>query len=291
MSKLHFPSQKNNKQCSDSCSTPVNCCITSNPCANGGTCASTNPQHHERRFTCKCPDGYTGKRCEKPITSCRDYKNGDRVPGVYKVLDANMFTYEVFCDFDPSSKTTWTLVQSYERSNRTLLYELQRPLFEDRPVFEQTPSWSAYRLSKSRMETVQKASRLWRMSCEYDKRNMTGMDYVQGSNDTMNILSVFKESFFKVERGEIGDRADNDCHALFTQAENHALHLQFYNTSLGTKIIGDDSTARRPCNFGTPDKLWCNGNIYFAFLNLLCLDLRYRCLASFLSTTQIWLGN
>ncbi|EDO42097.1 predicted protein, partial [Nematostella vectensis] len=36
-----------------------------NPCANGGTCIDG-----KNSFTCTCPSGYTGSKCETDIDDC-----------------------------------------------------------------------------------------------------------------------------------------------------------------------------------------------------------------------------
>ena len=45
----------------------------SNPCMNGGTCTDK-----VYRYTCKCPDGYTGANCESRKSDCNSYvkRNG-----------------------------------------------------------------------------------------------------------------------------------------------------------------------------------------------------------------------
>ena len=113
--------------------------------------------------------------------------NGSRVAGKYKVFDANMKPFEVFCDFDPNSTMAWTLIQSYQLQNNALF--MWHPFTHNFPVNEDTPRWDLYRLSKSRMESIQQDSSKWRMTCRYDTDGLNYTDYVRGSNDNINILT------------------------------------------------------------------------------------------------------
>ena len=50
-----------NCMCPEPCTAVDGCnACCSSPCTRGGTCSSTNPDD----FTCDCPDGFTGKRCQ-----------------------------------------------------------------------------------------------------------------------------------------------------------------------------------------------------------------------------------
>ena len=65
-----------------------------------------------KRLTCKCPEGYHGDDCSRPIRSCRAYLGvGPYTSDMHKVVDYNNSVYEVYCHFDRLA--TMTLVQSY----------------------------------------------------------------------------------------------------------------------------------------------------------------------------------
>ncbi|KAH0629680.1 hypothetical protein JD844_011936, partial [Phrynosoma platyrhinos] len=51
------------------CSTPINSCIL-NPCQNGGTCHLTDT--NQDGFSCSCPIGFEGKKCEVNPDDCED---------------------------------------------------------------------------------------------------------------------------------------------------------------------------------------------------------------------------
>uniref|UniRef100_A0A3Q3WTC6 trypsin n=1 Tax=Mola mola TaxID=94237 RepID=A0A3Q3WTC6_MOLML len=52
-----------------------------NPCQNGGSCVKGN-----KRFHCRCPDGYTGKFCQTEPSDCYT-GNGETYRGVVSVTD------------------------------------------------------------------------------------------------------------------------------------------------------------------------------------------------------------
>ena len=206
--------QENNQQCDGGCNAPINCCMTSNPCYNGGTCLPRDDGQKGRRFDCKCPDGYTGYRCQHPIRSCQGYRDGNRVAGKYKVFDGNMMSYEVHCDFDHNSTMTWTLVQSNQREQKV------QALSYDNPINQDNFSWNGYRLSKARMELIQKDSTMWRATCQYQEQSCS--DLVRGFNDKMDILrDMDGTSCFEVEYINIRGHSCTNCTVYFVQTHVH----------------------------------------------------------------------
>ena len=206
---INFFLQSNNQPHGNSCMDIVKCCKTSNPCLNGGTCLLPSPIS-EKRFRCKCADGYKGERCEdmcepgykgqfcnQPIRSCKSYGKRSRVPGKYTVLDVNDKPFKVFCDFDNTSSMTWTLIQSYQLKNNNNMKWL--PLSKDFPRNENSPSWSYYRLSQSRMKSIQADSTKWRLTCRYDTDGVVYTDYVRGLNVETDIISQNNSACVKTE--------------------------------------------------------------------------------------------
>ena len=84
----------------NSCVKDTNCCLTSQPCENGGLCVpndrATLMPHS--RFKCKCQPGYQGDYCEQPIRSCHDHRTGSATKsGVYHIIVSNGNSFPVRC--------------------------------------------------------------------------------------------------------------------------------------------------------------------------------------------------
>jgi hypothetical protein len=92
-------------------------------------------------------------------------------------MDSEKTVYEVFCHFE--SDSAWTLVQSYSFANRSF-DQFKKSLSEDRPISENALTWSGYRLSKARMESIKNNSTFLQFTCDYEKYlDIQKSDYVQ----------------------------------------------------------------------------------------------------------------
>ena len=262
--------QENNQQCDRSCTTQVNCCITSNPCYNGGTCfPRDNYGQKVRRFYCKCPVGYTGYRCQQPIRSCRGYSDGNRVAGKYTVIGVDKMSYEVFCDFDDNSTMTWTLVQSNQRDHKV------KALRYDKPFNQNNISWNGYRLSNPRMKSIQKDSTMWRATCQYQEQSCS--DLVRWFNYKMDILTKM-DGCFEVEYIYVHGHSCFNCTVYFQQSD----HCTFHFSTLWLKY----------CKFNQQMQLQYHRHFaeYFGgcyYFN----DTTHCCSQSPTATTQIWFGG
>ncbi|RWS17791.1 neurogenic locus protein delta-like protein [Dinothrombium tinctorium] len=86
------------------CNQDLNYCTNHKPCQNGGTCKNTGPGY----YSCQCPEGFTGKDCETPLTNCAQQPcvNG----GICKTLSPNNYTCE--CPLGYVGKNCETLASS-----------------------------------------------------------------------------------------------------------------------------------------------------------------------------------
>ncbi|KAJ7374410.1 Hyaluronan-binding protein 2 [Desmophyllum pertusum] len=78
----------------------INRCCNPNPCVNGGVCQEICDPY-SMRFTCACPDTYTGQRCEKIKypRNCQDIaKNGAPGSGMYPIFNSTNEAFSVYCD-------------------------------------------------------------------------------------------------------------------------------------------------------------------------------------------------
>ena len=223
-----------------------------------------------------CNPGYRGPHCDKPIRSCRGYGNGSRVAGNYIVLDVNNTSFEVFCDFDKNSSMTWTLIQSYSIKNND--YFTQRSLYISYPQNENDPSWSRYRLSKSRMESIQQDSTKWRVTCRYETDGVLYTDYLRVSKAELDILTNIGAQCVNVEYINVRGQNCTGCTAYIRQSPTQILHFK--------------SEASSQCNFMPFGEQVCKKDYiigyYFGFYN--CKNSEHRCSSSNETTTQNWLG-
>ena len=253
------------------------CCNQLNLCLNGGTCGDISAPTKTERFKCSCRPGYTGNRCQypPPIKSCRGYANGDRIPGKFEILDDNMKPFEVFCDFDKNSSMTWTLIQSYQLKYKSEIIQQ----FYDKPINEDSPAFDLYRLSTSRMKSIQQDSSKWRITCQYDTDGTVYTDYVRGSNDEINILTDLGEICMRVEYIDIRGQNCENCSAFIAQSNYQNLHFDSYYSGIEN------------CEFKPKNSLSCrkSGEDNFGAYN--CRNPAHRCSASSTSTTQTWFGG
>ena len=268
-----------------SCSMKYNCCQQSDLCPKNKICKPLNsPQQPWKRFTCECRDGYHGDNCDKPIRSCSGYLG--RESGMYKVVDSSNSLYEVYCHFDPNA--AWTLVQSYSFANRSL-DQIKNPLSNNLPLSENDPTWSGYRLSKSRMKSIKDNSNFLQFTCEYEKhRLITQSDYVQiplqdiKKNDQNVDFLEFRGQTSDISidggRGRIGEFVLTHCQIWFHQRTNSPLHVHIRGTVSG-------------CTFSS---LSCPSDTYDYFgrysNSFDCIKEVHHCIQNDNSTTQLWFG-
>ena len=159
------------------------------------------------RFSCQCPQPYTGSRCEQPVRSCRGYKNGPRTSGIHKILDNNGTSVKVYCDFDSTMSLAWTLLQSHVRDMKMKSLQLNDA------ISPHSASWTGYRLQKFRMLSIKADSTEWRITCQHHG-NTPLTDYVYGAIKDFDILEPIVNCA-KVEFIKIRDMSCSNCTAHF----------------------------------------------------------------------------
>ena len=275
-----------------SCSIKYNCCQQPNLCPKNKVCKPFNsPTKPWKRFTCECRDGYYGENCDQPIRSCAGYFNVPREAGKYKVVDSQNSTYEVYCHFD--SDDAWTLVQSFSYGNITQenhdFPQLIHPLWKDSPVMisENTVEWNAYRLGKSRMESIKNNSTFLQFTCNCEKhRGIENSDFVQIFLQDITDSEEKNVDVFKLNtsdtcsegpratvgdvRGRIGDWEFSECQFQLSQNDHRSLHLHL------------SPTSSRLCHF--------KKGAYFGICHCNSTQAVHSCTQKQNSTTQLWFG-
>lgn len=276
----HLLLQVNTEQCNEGqCITDINCCLSSTPCYNGGTCIPSPSQ--DQRFVCKCRPGFKGKFCEKRIITCGDYDE-NQIPGKYTIVDKNGNPYQVFCDFSRNNGNSWTLIQSYSLENKKAY---ANPFTKNMPRNEDKFLWSDYRLSFERMAYIHEHSLKWRITCNYDtERVRYDQDFVRASTAGLSLFTLLTDEgqCVSVQRITITGYFCNNCRAHMIQSEELPLHFN------GVKSIACGFN-----DFPNNGTTFCNDSEtqedYFGYYN--CTNPVHKCSSSSSSTTQTWLGT
>ena len=206
-----------------------------------------------------------------PLKSCRGHSEGARVPGKYQVFDDNMDPFEVFCDFDPKTKTSWTLVQSYQFQYK---YQFNRRYPRNMPVNEDTPRWDKYRLSKFRMHSIQDDSDQFRVTCKYDTDGVVYTDYLRATKKQIDVMHYYysASSCNQVEYINYRGESCSKCTASIHQTHYKILHL---HTKSRCEFQPKRSSGHDAISFG-----WYGD-----------YEEESRCSSSPMATTQTWLGG
>ena len=276
------------------CATMFDCCRRSNICPKSKIRKTVNsPEQPWKRFTCDCPDGYHSHNCDQPIRSCQSYANGSRRSGMYKIVGQDNAVYDVYCHFD--SDMIWTLVQSYSFANASDGSSFQRPLYENRPVSENSLSWSGYRLSKPRMKSIKDKSAFLLFTCDYEKHfDMRKSDYVQipfqdvkKDSTIVDVIELSGSSgFLSVgeERGKIGADDLSWCQVWLYQFENWSLTM-LYSRNIQTGNCNVSHLNATSC-WNNLCYLFTGNRFYSSHVKQL-----HRCVQNDNCTTQLWFGS
>ncbi|KAL9967567.1 hypothetical protein ACROYT_G025822 [Oculina patagonica] len=250
-------------------------CCDSVPCQNGGTCRDVCDVNN-RRFNCACLPGFSGHRCQFPLRSCKDVMATNRVQinRVYNILDQHNKSFPVYCDFDSEPSAAWTLIQSHSLQNNDA-FKSKVFYLHDMPINQEMPEWNSYRLSMSRMQSIQDASTHWRATCNFPTDGVDYRDYWRVSLDMLDLLVEPDASGPCLLAEFVNVRGDEcvNCTVLKAYNEYFTLHMDSYygpqnGCDFGGGIIDED-------NFG----FYTTANPAF------------RCTSSMSSTTQFWLGS
>ena len=92
----------------------------------------------------------------------------------------------IYCHFNQTEHEAWTLVMSYNLSNKEDFKKL--PFHDDRPFNEGNPTFHKYRASQTLMTQLKKKSLFWRATCNYNTK-VNDDDYMQSSFTTLDIMT------------------------------------------------------------------------------------------------------
>ena len=271
-----------------------NCCQQEGLCPQNRTCKPLNSQRQPwKRFTCECPDGYLGDNCEQPIKSCQGYARGSRVPGRYQILGSQGYLQQVYCHFDAHG--AWTLVQSYTFGNGSVDAEVQEfklPIRDNHPVHKDLPTWPGYRLSRSRMKSIQRNSVFLLFTCDYEKhRDFDKSDYLRIPLKLENgsVINMFQltNGYTRISNhdGKIGGIPSKNCSIMLSHYDGWPLHVHISDDMPECKLPQLASNTSRCYRW--------DGDYFHYFGGYLtnCFDASHVCVQKNNSTTQLWFGH
>jgi len=196
------------------------------------------------------------------------------VSGVYNISDQHNKSFPVYCGFGPEPGTAWTLIQSHSLNNND---DFQGKAFylHDMPRNQNVPEWNNYRLSMSRMESIQDVSTHWRATCNFPTDGVDYRDYIRVSLKNLNLLQEPTESGFCLLTEFVNVRGHEcfNCTVLIFHSSVFSLHMDSYE--------GPSSG----CDFGGGIPNEDNFGRYIT------QNPAFRCSSSPSSTTQYWLGS
>ena len=208
-------------------------------------------------------------------TSCLDYLlRGTSSCGMYRLYDAAGNSFPAYCDFKSEPGTAWTLVMSWASKYRSLPAFRKTAFRYNAPVNENGLNWNMYRLSLTRMKSLQSHSTHWRATCSYPTHGVDFRDYVRGNFKDFNIVDFLGNGKCKkVEYVNIRGRMGLHLSARFWQIANTFL-LHIDSSHSGCNFDPRSGSVSSEDNFG-----------YYVNINP-----KFRCTEGDLSTTQWWFG-
>ena len=232
----------------------------------------------QRRFNCTCPPGFTGHRCQFPLRSCKDVMVTNRflINGIYNIMDQYNNSFPVYCDFASEPNAAWTLIQSHSFQNNDA-FKLKPFYLHDMPINQDAPEWNNYRLSMSRMKSIQDVSTHWRATCNFPTDGVDYRDYIRVSLESLELMVKPDQTPFCLltELTNVRGMECVKCTVFGVYGSQHEI----------TFHIDSNAGPASGCDFG--------GGIYdednFGYHGTYSVD--FRCTSSMNSTTQFWLGS
>ena len=173
---------------------------------------------------------------------CSSKLKGASACGIYRLYDSSSNSFPAYCDFKSEPGFAWTLVMSWANKNRAWSAFRRNSLRENAPVNENSLIWNMYRLSLTRMRSLQAHSTHWRATCNYPTHGVDFTDYVRGNFKDFNIVEYLNDGkpCRKVELVNIRGHMGIHLTARFWKSTSYLLHIDSSQTG---------------CNFNPPSTL------------------------------------
>ena len=76
----------------------------------------------------------------------------------YWLFDNKDRRYVAYCDLSSEPGSAWTLVMSWDRTNKNLPQFQRKTFLEDAPINHNTPNWNSFRQTLERMKNIRSRS-------------------------------------------------------------------------------------------------------------------------------------
>ena len=153
--------------------------------------------------------------------------------------------------------------------------------FKDYPMSPNQPNWTSYRLSKTRMTSIQSQSTRWRATCNYQSDGVVTTDYVRATFKQVNPLTYNQHACKKLAYVNIRGAECSNCSVFVVQdGDTHDFNV--------ASEYGETNMSHKGCNFrNAPNAVSKEHSFgYYLFYNP-----TFRCVSSPNSTTQYWFGS
>ena len=197
--------------------------------------------------------------------------------GIYNILDEQNISFPVYCDFGSEPGVAWTLIQSHSLQNNDA-FKSKAFFLHDMPVNQDAPEWNNYRLSMSRMKSIQDVSTHWRATCNFMTDGVDYHDYWRVSLKNLDLFMEPVHGLFCLFSEFVNIRGNEcaNCTVLCGYESVVSLHMDsWYNQEHGCEFNGQAGGIKNEDNFG-----------YYVANNS-----AFRCTSSISSTSQFWLGS
>ena len=148
----------------------------------------------------------------------------------------------------------------------------KNPFKNNAPVNENSLYWNLYRLSLTRMRSLQDHSTHWRATCSYPTHGVDFRDYVRGNFKDFNIVDYIGGKCMKVENVNIRGHMGIHLTTRVWQGNTYMLHID--SSSSGCQFDPRSGSVSSEDNFGS----------YWS------INPKFRCTEGPHSTTQWWFG-
>ena len=196
--------------------------------------------------------------------------------GIYNILDQNNAFFPVYCDFGSEPGMAWTLIQSHSLQNNDA-FKSKAFYLHDLPINQDVPEWNSYRLSMSRMKSIQTVATHFRATCNFPTDGVDYQDYWRVSLERMDLFVEPPPSEFCLFSEFVNIRG-NQCTncTVLTGYGKISLHIDsWFGYTIGCEFDGQSGAVSNEDNFG-----------FYGVSNT-----AFRCTSSISSTSQFWLGS